>query len=348
MSVFGYLVRAAAQRLVCYWGIRQDAFGDKWLLPMSDTGEGAMDEDDCTVLRSGWITVVMSPPNSPFRMPVIYIDDNKVQGDPIDEKMRTLFYVFTILGGDKSVQRDGVILIQNKMSEKVVSIPSMMMQLEVVQRALPVSISKFVVVKSNNVERGSLSDMAHTRLFQHGLRLFGAAATHLIVSDTIANVANVFTSELAIPPTSIPVELGGQWTVDQLMEWRVRVGVAVQASDPPPSSSVLRARASSHDATEEGGESSQDEERMRLRNALYARRAYRKKKTKETELEQQARELEAERDRLLAQQRQLEYLMEQAVAIVNVHNTSGEAAAAAEDAKRHNFSRDMFDRDPLV
>eukprot|EP00977_Amphora_coffeiformis_P009320 scaffold2120_cov169-Amphora_coffeaeformis.AAC.2 len=344
---------AAAQRLAYYWEFRRAIFNDRWLLPFSDSGEGSLDQDDIAVLRSGWITVIMPFPDSTFKTPVVYIDDNKVDGDPIDEKLRALFYVFSVLGGDNVSQTDGVILIQNKMSDKIVSIPSMTIQLEMITRTLPVRISKYFILRPHNVERGSLFDMGHTSLFQAGVKLFGATVTQFVFIDTLSTAASVLASSLAIPPTCVPVDFGGQWIYDRLMEWQVQVGMAAMASDPPASASVLRMSAAvgsvSTSAQDEGGGDARDEEISRMRNALYARRSYRRKKAKETGIDQQVRELEAERERLVAERQRLENLFGQAMDIVRCLNSSDEEEeeeAVEEDVKPPPFSRNMFDEDP--
>ena len=41
----------AATRLALYWKYRQQVFGERWLLPMNQTGAGALSAEDVEVLR---------------------------------------------------------------------------------------------------------------------------------------------------------------------------------------------------------------------------------------------------------------------------------------------------------
>lgn len=52
---------AAAARLARYWSARLELFGkDRWLLPMTQTGHGALKPEDIRILRSGYIKWVLS------------------------------------------------------------------------------------------------------------------------------------------------------------------------------------------------------------------------------------------------------------------------------------------------
>ena len=48
----GNAIQGAA-RLCRYWKVRKWLFQERWLLPMTQTGRGALDELDVAILRSG-------------------------------------------------------------------------------------------------------------------------------------------------------------------------------------------------------------------------------------------------------------------------------------------------------
>ena len=287
---------------------------------MTDTGDGCLDKDDIAVLRSGWISVIIPPPSMHSQIPLVYFDDTKVEGDPIDQKLRVLLYVFSNLGADITTQRQGVFLMHNKMNNKIVSIPAMMVHLDTLKRALPVRIAKGIIMKSNNVERGSLNEMVKTRLFQTQAKFFGTSVPQFVVSESTASVAQDLAASLTIHPTCVPRDIGGQWDYVRLMEWQVRVGKTASSSDPPASMSLLRASSSGDGssmatASTGGTDSQRDEELSRMRNALYARRSYQRKKTKENDIEQEAQRLEEEQERLLAENERLQLFLRQALAL---------------------------------
>jgi len=48
-------ISAAAERLMSYWQIRQELFGDRFLLPVSITGEGTLEEKDIELFKTGYL-----------------------------------------------------------------------------------------------------------------------------------------------------------------------------------------------------------------------------------------------------------------------------------------------------
>ena len=52
---------AAALRLCRYWKARKQLFEDRWLLPLDQTGFGALSHDDVQALRSGIFVCVPRP-----------------------------------------------------------------------------------------------------------------------------------------------------------------------------------------------------------------------------------------------------------------------------------------------
>lgn len=55
----------AARSLVLYWDYRKKLFQSRWLLPLNDSGAGALEKEDIELLRSGWLAFV-TPSNPQF------------------------------------------------------------------------------------------------------------------------------------------------------------------------------------------------------------------------------------------------------------------------------------------
>ena len=60
----------AATRLAKYWKTRKEIFGERWLLPMTQSGSGALSQEDINILRSGFCKVVRSATHG-----TVYIND---------------------------------------------------------------------------------------------------------------------------------------------------------------------------------------------------------------------------------------------------------------------------------
>lgn len=54
-----YHPERAAQRLLCYWKHRKSLFGERWLLPMNQSGRGTLTYDDVAILRQGHLVPIV-------------------------------------------------------------------------------------------------------------------------------------------------------------------------------------------------------------------------------------------------------------------------------------------------
>jgi hypothetical protein len=86
---------AAAKRLVAYWRVRKNTFGDRFLLPLDLSGRGALTGDDVDTLKTGFITLL---PDDCCGRKVIYFD-NSMGNEFLDgmsrraPRFRCLFYM---------------------------------------------------------------------------------------------------------------------------------------------------------------------------------------------------------------------------------------------------------------
>ena len=101
-----YDVNSAVGRLVRYWRLRQEIFGERAFLPMCQNGHGALTRKDIVLLKSG--VVVLLPNDSEGRSVVMedrnrIIDDNAVTQHA---KLRCLFYVLSLLSDNRKRNED--------------------------------------------------------------------------------------------------------------------------------------------------------------------------------------------------------------------------------------------------
>ena len=239
-----------------------------------------------------------------------------MDGDPIDERLRAAFFIFTLVGAHSSTQRDGIVLIHNNINVKLVSLQFCQVMLEILNRATPMRVSKCIILRSHAEQPGSMGDEFNTRLCQIYAKLFGASVPHLVSVRPGATGAQELQERFAIPESCVPIDMGGLWTYDKLMEWR---STLISTDADPPASLTLLATARASPIAEN---SERAEELSKARNALYARRAYRRKKAKEVEIEQELRRLEAERAVLESENQRLESLYQNALSVVGYFKSS--------------------------
>ena len=119
-----YQPQRAARRLALYWKYRKEFFGERWLLPMDQTGRGALTVQDVQLLHSGWMFVYRAGPEEVL----IVIDRSKLfkvyeqaQGRGWNNVTQTLdrcsMYLLTV-NTNRFAQLKGVTHIQMVSSQK--------------------------------------------------------------------------------------------------------------------------------------------------------------------------------------------------------------------------------------
>lgn len=81
----------AAAKLANYWKARKSLFGDRWLLPMNQTGTGALSQDDVDILRSGFMVILPRPLGGY----VTVRDESRLPRPPGISVVRILFYWYS-------------------------------------------------------------------------------------------------------------------------------------------------------------------------------------------------------------------------------------------------------------
>ena len=79
----------ATHRLALYWKHRKAVFGDRWLLPMTQTGTGALTRKAAEIVQSGFMAL-MSP------TPVCVMDTSRLSRPLDNELAACIFYFGTI------------------------------------------------------------------------------------------------------------------------------------------------------------------------------------------------------------------------------------------------------------
>ena len=84
----GYDMDAAARRRARYWKARKYLFGERWILPMNQTGNGALSQDDVALLRTGYYNLIPIP----GRGVLILMDESRLTRAPGHTNARIVFY----------------------------------------------------------------------------------------------------------------------------------------------------------------------------------------------------------------------------------------------------------------
>lgn len=344
-----YDPQKAAQRLANYWTYRRELFGERWLLPMTQTGTGALSLQDIALLKTG-IFLSATVPSIGI---VAFADFSKADTffrnlghslDVLDLIPKISMYIGTVMT-DERMQTEGFTLfhIVTSASRKAVECRSDMW--DSFRKAFPMKIRTPMLAQGYDPAKQVLSDYIrfHTaKVVEFNTKM----PPNEIVGNSVGSTLKLL-EENGFPRTAVPMQLGGALDYDrEVAEWtRMRLSLEDAMSASPPSLNVIphelfahrtgakRQRiASNRDISSVPSSSSllsvtDTESNRRERGALYARRSYHRRKLDLLSLHDQVNVLN-ERNRVAREEFQrLQHLIIQAYLIVNSATASSVASS---------------------
>lgn len=307
---------AAARRLAKYWERRHQLFGDRWLLPMNQTGEGTLTRDDINVLRSGFYTLL---PNDADGRPVLCGHPSRRGDHSRLPRLRLAFYVWSIVSESEKAQTEGCVVLavlQKPTLDKVVRECR-----ELVMETLPLKVHRLHLVYPplDSHKHSFLQSLAPLCLKLFGHLLEGVATVH------VADTADELVAKLGqhgLSRRGIPQDLGGDWEYELFHQWcELRmcyewelpvVGARRRADDDEELIHVPSYRALARSELDED----EQVERKRRLNVLHSRRKRERSRVEQEVLVGQVTKLRTEHARLVREEEHLLELVNQARAMV--------------------------------
>lgn len=209
-----YNTYRAAKRIALYWKYRKVLFGERWLLPMSQTGTGALSMDDTDYIRSGYCVPVET---SSGRI-VFLVDMSRLASfsPQPDRNCRFLFYLGTVLAG-KSLQSGAVTVHVITASKATPGIQAEAQHWDMIHNGLPLKIAQVLVAQVN--EQGRELYLEFMSFQAKKVAEFNSRTnTELLVSDSPKNIYHQLRLK-GIPDNSIPSKLGGSYSYALFAQW---------------------------------------------------------------------------------------------------------------------------------
>lgn len=195
----------AAVRIAMYWKYRKQIFEDRWLLPMTQTGHGALSEQDILYLRTGYTTPIERPSGGPLCL----VDMSRVpQFVPGRTNTRIVFYFATVMT-DEGFQLDGLTIVQIVTSAPRPAVDTDPEGWKMFREALPLRVKRLIVAQSYEQWKDALIDWLG---YQVSLSAGFKTRHHpyLIRGDSIASVAGQMQT-MGIDRRYIPRSHGGEF-----------------------------------------------------------------------------------------------------------------------------------------
>mmetsp|Transcript_21931 Transcript_21931/g.41529 ORF Transcript_21931/g.41529 Transcript_21931/m.41529 type:complete len:425 (+) Transcript_21931:146-1420(+) len=326
----------AARHLARIWKYRKVLFGERWLLPMTQTGTGALTDMDIQFVRTGFAFLIPRPHSGP----VVAVDMCKVldlfpiaraSGYDTQRLMERLGIYMCACFGDEFSKGPAVLF------HYVTSNPRPEMEIrrqfwDMVHTAFPGRLAEVVVVQRYEENKQELLDFLRyqtARVLHSGTQIEPYEINEVSITKTLQLLENA-----GISRDCIPTELGGRFPFDaKVTEW-IRARHAIESflgpvpSALPKQQIVMKVfgkpKASPHEKVplvkHKAHEGQTKKEYHLERNRVYSRRHLQKQNLELLSLKDQKRYLETQKQALLFQNLQLEYAIDGAKELVALHH----------------------------
>jgi hypothetical protein len=206
----------AATRLALYWKSRKKTFGERAFLPMTLTGDGAMDASDIELARTGFFVPLLPDKEGSE----VYVFDRSrlssmKRSATMESRLRVFFYLFQVMM-ESSVSRKFGIVGLRVVDDATFSnaIPT----LDFFRDASTVNFKSFhVCVRPPKSGRKTYVETIIPIMMQKLVQNMGKR-----VSVIVKDAPTEFATELAtigITKEGLPAVLGGTWQYGQFDDW---------------------------------------------------------------------------------------------------------------------------------
>lgn len=339
----------AARRLLFYWKWRKESFGERWLLPMTQTGTGALNRLDILLLRTGFCFAVPAANGGRafiinFAKAKSFFVECAAQGyNSAEYVARIAIYTVTVQADELSRAKD-VLLFHPLSAQDQTEVPEFRAPLwDMIRRALPVVFTRAVVAQAHEEGKQSLLDfvrfgVAKVVEFNTG---FKPTEVH---ADSVARTVGLL-EQNGMVRDSIPLRLGGSLNYDaKVAEWtRMRVsmedlmGPIQPVMSAVPCETIVNAAGARRKANflikrkRDAPDGAVTEEAFcKKRNALYSRRMYHKRKLELFSLQEKVKVWESRNQAVQEDNQRLESLLLRAKALVDPTVDHAQALAPVE------------------
>jgi hypothetical protein len=322
-----------ARRIVEYWDHRKRFFGERWLLPLTLTGAGAMDTDDIALIKYGF-SVLLHDQSGDGRL-VLYTNrcrlttlHNSVSSV---SKLRCLFFLLSVASLNDCSRTAGIHIVSYFGDD----IPDETYDKEVSRKALDLLVSGSIPVRIRSSHLINLTARSNKHLLTSRNTLFAAVQLlerwKFLNSRTIVHSGNspddiiASLKKYGFTDKAIPEQSGGMWSYEQdLSAWLKSVRVVNQRIPAKPACKSGTKRPAK---TMKSQDENADKEKIRLKkramDAVYARRKRERQRIEIEVLQERCFAISNKNQSLRDKNAKLEALIQEAEEAVQHHERYG-------------------------
>lgn len=212
-----YNAWAAAHRLAYYWKKRLEIFGDRAFLPLTLSGNGALNEEDVASFYAGYMSFL---PNDYQGRTVLCYDPQKRNVQSIGERMRVSFYVWSIICENERSVTNGfvgiVILGTSRFGGSTID-ATISVCSEIVMQAFPTFPHKMHLVNSpSGLGQRIFYEVILPIVIRYMERMLrDCAIVHVGTNEQLIQKLGCF----GFTQATLPDSLGGPWTTHEHIIW---------------------------------------------------------------------------------------------------------------------------------
>jgi hypothetical protein len=214
LRVEQYRVYDTAVRIAKYWSYRKELFGERWLLPMTQTGTGALSPTHIEILRSGFVKVV---PHTRYHGTLYVVDFTLLPSHVTSNvQLQIYFYLATILACDITI-----LFVIRRGQRPMLAANG---QLNYLRQVTPMRISKFMVAQV--YEEGSEPLLNYLVYQQQRMTQINFQQQPIVMASNSYQSTLSLLQAHGFDATCLPRELGGTIDPSYFENWvRTRLSI---------------------------------------------------------------------------------------------------------------------------
>ena len=324
-------VTLAARRLAMYWKYRKELFQSRWLLPMNQTGTGALNAQDVAMLRTGYCAIFARPTEGCL---IVY-NHARLPYFDLETHMRIGMYICTCFTDPVSQTLSGgcVYVVHshssNSNSEGMASIPPVNTSprgWEMFRVAMPMKAPRqFIVAQAYEPHKADLLQFLSYK--EARTAQFRARQLPHILQASSSRGTLALLEARGIERQYVPVSLGGDYRYNEFDEWiRTRISIEDLLSSAPLTISrrpLCLSDIGNDSSAQQNVVLRNDNEQQpqhRSKGALYSKRSYDRRKAEHAQLKEEVKSALERNHALKAENVRLQALLEQADACLKQHD----------------------------
>ena len=309
-----YDVTMGAKRLCLYWTERRRLFGEKRaFLPLVLTGTGALSNDDVLTLHAGFPAIL---PKVRSGQNCVLFDRRKgIPGMSMENHLRCLFYVFSLLAQDDRSQVEGAMCFIVMMTARHPDLDWGWIDQagRLLGTVFPVRLNLHLLnfpSQSRLTLAGLLNGTARAMLQSFGL----AARVH--IQERPGQIFDQLLS-MGLATAGIPLYFGGEWKYEEFFKWcQSQCDGEKERCKGFLLEEETKTKERKRQLDDPGALTSAKAAKRRMADRLHSRRKRERKQKEENSLKEKYSSLLLQNRSLHAEHKRLENLVEQASAIL--------------------------------